>query len=263
MKTLIKSPQNPNIKQIIQLKKANKRKKQGLIAIEGKKEIQTALSAGIQAKNLYFCPDLGSLSGIKLDQDKIIEVSPEIYQKISGREKPDGLLLLAEYQTKTLKDLKISQNPLILILERLEKPGNLGAIIRTADASGVEAIILTDEKTDIYHPNSIYASRGAIFTKQIVTAKLDEVVAWLKANKIKTYAATPEAKKNYTDFDYSSGSAILLGEESRGLSEDWLNNADEKIKIPMLGLSDSLNVSVSAGVLLYEVLRQRKPKSKV
>jgi len=255
----ITSTQNPKIKEIIKLRKANKRKKEDLIVIEGQKEVSLALEAGIVIDNLYFSEELAKdkkLAGI--DKEKIINVEKNVFEKISLRDNPDGFLVLARAKYLELEKIKLSKNPLVVILESVEKPGNLGAILRTADATQVDAVIITDSRTDIYNPNVIRASLGTVFTNNIVICDTEECLAWLKKNKIKSLATTPDAKKIYTDIDYTSPSAIVIGTEHDGLSDKWLDAVDQKIKISMKGKIDSLNASVSTAVVLFEIVRQRK-----
>lgn len=255
---LITSFGNPKIKEVVKLKKAGQRREHDLILIEGRREITLAMGSGIKIEELFCCEEL--LKGDKLkniEQEKIISVTEEVFKKISYREHPDGLLALAEPAFKKLVDIKLPTNPLIIILEAVEKPGNLGAILRTADAAGVDAIIINDLKTDIYNPNVIRASQGTVFTGKVVISKTEETIKWLKKNKIKSLATTPAAEKNYSEADYKKGTAIIMGAEDKGLSEVWMDVADEKIKIKMRGKIDSLNVSVATAVIIFEALRQR------
>lgn len=255
----ISSSQNLKIKEIIRLRKAAKRKKEDLIVIEGKKEIEMARAGGIEINNFFCCPELNQ------DADKIIpgddqglfSVAPGVFKKISLREHPDGFLATAKPRYFKLSDIKLSPAPLVLVLEAVEKPGNLGAIFRVADAAGVDAVIISDPRTDIYNPNVIRASRGAVFSVPAAISPADRIITWLKDNKIKIFAATPNTDKFYTEPEYSGAAAIVIGTEHEGLSETWLKAADQKIKIPMRGKIDSLNAAVSAAVMVYEVIRQR------
>lgn len=267
MKDAITSPHNLKIKDIIKLRKTRERKKQSLIIIEGRPEIELAKQAGLKITELFYCPDFcqpgRKITG--LEEKLITPLAPSVFQKISWRENPDGFIALAKPRHLKLAKIKLSRNPLVVILEALEKPGNLGAILRSADAAGADAVIINNPKTDIYNPNVIRASRGAVFTNQIAAAGTEEIKEWLKKNKIKSLAAAPEAKKLYTEIDYKKPLAIILGEEHQGLSQCWLEEAEEKIRIPMAGRIDSLNVSVSAAIILFEAVRQRQlnlnPKS--
>lgn len=261
MEKKITSLQNEKIKQIVKFKKTSQRKKQDIIIVEGRHEISLAQSAGIKISELFYCDDYKSDKKfvIKIEEKKVVRVSTEVFQKISGREKPDGYLALAQVEDKKIKNIKIKKNPLVLVLEAMEKPGNLGAILRTADAVGVDVVLVSDPQTDLYNPNVIRASLGTVFTNQVVCGEFEEINNWLQTNKIKSFAATPSSENKYTKEDYSDGGvAILVGTEHEGLSEKWLNAADKKIKIPMQGKIDSLNASVSAAVVLFEVARQRR-----
>ena len=258
MKDIITSVQNERIKEIIRLRKPRERRKQDLIIIEGKQEIELAEEAGLEIVELFYCQDFaGSKKIAGLSEEIITPVVPAVFEKISYRENPDGFLVLARLKYLELGKIKLSQKPLIIILESLEKPGNLGAILRSADAAGVDAVIVADPKTDIYNPNVIRASLGTVFTNQVAAASTEEARNWLAKNKIKSLAATPEAKKIYTEADYKGAVAIIMGEEHPGLSKDWLEKVDEKIKIPMRGKIDSLNVSASTAIILFEAVRQR------
>lgn len=261
----ITSLQNQKIKNLIKLAKPRERKKQNLIIIEGQRAITEALRAKFVIKELFFCPELGGTAMIK----EIIkdgpgakdfvrtQVSPEVFKKITYAENPDGYLAIAEPRYLNLEESKLSKNPLIIVLESLEKPGNLGAILRTAYAAKVDLIIINDLKTDIYNPNVIRASEGFLFNNQIVVASREETSVFLKKKKIKTFATSLKAKKVYTGSNFKNSVALIIGTESSGLSTDWLSLADEQIKIPMQAGIDSLNVSVSTAIILFEAWRQR------
>ncbi|MFH0892165.1 MAG: RNA methyltransferase [Candidatus Falkowbacteria bacterium] len=255
----ITSAQNPKIKEVIKLRKAGKRREEDLIIVEGKKETEMALAAGLKPEAFFFCPEYGMPpvfpAGIEL-----FETTPEIFKKISLRENPDGWLMLARPGYLKLGEVRLSGNPLVIILETVEKPGNLGAILRTADAAGADAVIVTDPKTDIYNPNVIRASRGTVFAVQTAVSSANEVMHWLRKNKINILAAAPETDMFYTEPDYRGPTAIVIGAEHEGLSETWFKAADKKIKIPMKGKIDSLNASVSAAIIVYEAVRQREKK---
>jgi len=264
----ITSSQNEKIKKAAKLKEKNRdRKKSGLVAVEGLKEAATALTAGLKVREFFYCPEFDReklLSSLKFPEDKTHSVTRAVFEKISSRENPDGFFLVAEAPEETkLAGLELGANPLLIIIEGAEKPGNLGAIVRTAEAAGADAVIAADGKTDFFNPNAIRSSRGAVFSVKTINASSDELIDWLNGKKIKTFAAAPEGKKDYWQSDFSGPSAIVLGEEHSGLSEKWLEKAKEKIRIPMTGKSDSLNLSVSAAVIIYEILRQRSGKLKV
>jgi TrmH family RNA methyltransferase len=217
-----------------------------------------AMGAGFEIDKLFFCLDFaGKRRMEEIEDDLIISVIPTVFKKIAYRENPDGFLALAKLKNLELEKIKLSKNPLVIILESVEKPGNLGAILRSADAAGVDAVIISDQRTDIYNSNVIRASLGTVFTNQVAVSSAKEIKKWLSHNKIKSLAATPEADKLYTEVNYKGGIAVVVGEEHGGLSKDWLEKADEKIKIPMAGKIDSLNVSVSTAIILFEAVRQR------
>lgn len=256
---MISSLANETIKETARLKKASDRKAAGLILIDGAREIELAVKAGVKIDKLFYCPTLIKNSADKffgVANDKIWEVSEKVFEKICYKENPDGFLAVAQPRTIELSQIKLSARPLIVILEKVEKPGNLGAILRTAYAVGANAVILNDNQTDLYNPNVIRASEGQIFTQTIVTASVAETVKWLKEKKIKSFGATISGAKDYLKVDLSGSAAIVLGSEADGLSAAWLKAANELIKIPMREGIDSLNVSVSAAVILFEALRQ-------
>lgn len=257
---IITSTQNPKIKQAVKLQDAKERRESGLILIEGRKEISLALKAEIEIETLFYCANLAGEENellLLLDRKKVINVTPEVFKKIAYREHPDGFLAVAQAKEIKLEQVKLSKKPLVIILEAVEKPGNLGAILRSADAAKADAVIICDPKTDVFNPNVVRASLGTVFTNQVAVAGFKELQDWLKANNIKTFAATPHTKNIYTKVDYTGPSAILVGTEHEGLSEKWIEAADEKIKIPMKGQIDSLNASVSLAIVLFEAVRQR------
>lgn len=252
---------NQNVKNLIRLKKSGEIKKQGLFIIDGAREIILALSSGWEIQSLFYCPSLSkngndSLKYINLEREKVFEVSENIFNKICYKEKPDGFLATAKSKNIGLTDIKLDNNPLLIVLERVEKPGNLGAILRTAYAVGA-TVIINDNQTDIYNPNVIRASEGMIFAQTVARASVLETTQWLKVHKIKSFAAATTGSKDYTSVDFTGPAAIIFGSESEGLSQKWLKEADKLVKIPMRKGIDSLNVSVSAAVILFEVKRQR------
>jgi len=257
---IINSLQNEKIKNLIKLREYSKERKQRkLFLIEGSREIGLALAGGFKIENIFYCADYGKrLPGLAVE--KIIEVSKKVFKKISYRENPDGLLALVKAREIKLDEIKLNFTPLIIILEAVEKPGNLGAILRTADAVGIDAVIINDIKTDIYNPNIIRASQGTVFTVPTVVASCQESLAWCKKGGIKILATSPEAILDYVKADFKKPCAIVLGTEDKGLSREWLDAADERIKINMSGKIDSLNVSVSVAVILFEAARQRENK---
>lgn len=261
----ISSLQNPKIKSLYQLKeKSRTRKKEGLFVIEGKREITLAISGGYEIIELFYCPDIIStnevltLFGNIVDSLKMIEITLEIYQKLAYRIKTEGVLALAKVKKLDLKTLKVkNSNPLILVAEAPEKPGNIGALLRTADAAQVDAVLIANPRTDMYNPNIIRSSIGCIFTNTIATGSTDEIIDFLKKNNIHIYGAALQASVYYHTINYTKPSAIVVGTEDKGLSEEWLKNTNQNIKIPMGGAIDSMNVSVAAGILIFEAKRQR------
>jgi len=255
----ITSQQNPKIKNIIRLQqKAAERKKQNLIVIEGLREIKLAIKGGFEIKSLFVCLDINELDFAELGvENNYTEIGLDVYKKLAYRESTEGVIALAQPRIITLSDLLLRDNPLILILESIEKPGNLGAILRTADAAKVDAVIVCDPLTDVYNPNVVRSSIGCVFTNQVVACTSDEAIQWLKNNNIKTYAAALTAKEYYHKTDLTGPTAIVMGTEANGLTETWLKNTDHQIIIPMGGEIDSLNVSTSAAVLVFEAMRQR------
>lgn len=260
MHFLITSTQNPKIKNLLALEKPRERRKQCLFVIEGKKEIGLALEAGYKIGNLFFCEDIISLNEVKAFANHdplLIPVSKEVFEKIAVREGSGGLIAVAEQKTHRLDQLTLSENPLLLILEGVEKPGNLGAILRTADAAGVDAVIICDPQTDFYNSNVIRSSVGCVFTKQVASASSEETIAWLSKNKIKIYCTYLKASVPYHEVDFKKSCSIIMGTESTGLSDSWVNKSDANIIIPMQGKIDSMNVSTAAAVVVFEAKRQR------
>lgn len=259
----ITSTKNQKIIDILRLEKKKEREQQRLFLVEGWKETCMALEAGYSGKSIFFCPEI--LSPLKVEElaeknnfnGDIYEISPEVYARIAYREGTEGICMLAEIQPMFIRQLVLPANPLIVLVESVEKPGNLGAILRTADAAGVHAVIVSDPQTDLYNPNVVRASRGCLFTVKSVVCSKEEALDFFHSNKIRSFAAALPAEKYYHETDFTGSSAILFGTEAQGLSKFWLNNADELIKIPMLGKADSLNVSTSAAIIVYEAMRQR------
>lgn len=261
IKFMITNLQNPKIKSIVKLQqKSSERSKTNTFVIEGRREISIARQCGFNVFQIYLCPDIYNndpIYPIDIKQENIIPVSIDVYNKIAYRKNTEGIIGLAYKKDMDLHDLVLSSNPLLLVLETIEKPGNLGAILRTADAAGVDAIIVCDLNTDIYNPNVVRSSLGCIFSNQVAICKSEELIEWLNKKSISVYAAVPGTEKLYYESDFTKPAALVFGSESDGLSDKWLGNSIEKIKIPMAGKIDSLNVSVSAAIVIYEVIRQR------
>ena len=257
----ITSTQNTKVKNIIKLQqKSSERKKQNIIVIEGLREIGLAIKSGMILKSVFFCSDIISLEELEKELNfsgTYFEISSDIYNKLAYRGSTEGVIALAEPKYINLSEIKLRENPLIIVLESVEKPGNLGAILRTADAAKVDAVIISDPLTDVFNPNVIRSSVGCVFTNQIVACSSDETIKWLKAKSIKSYAAALTATEYYYEKDFTQATAIIMGTEADGLTEKWLKNADKQIIIPMSGEIDSLNVSTSTAILVFEAMRQR------
>ena len=258
----IVSLQNTRIKNIVKLSKSKERREQNLFFFEGAREMSLALESGYEIDSVFVCPELFEKSDYpdvldSIPESKLFEVSVAVFEKVAYREGSDGLLILAKPKGHSLQDLTLSDNPFIIILEAVEKPGNLGAILRTADAAQVDAVIICDPATDLYNPNAIRSSVGCLFTVQTAVCTSQEALAYLQSKKIKSFAAELQASHWYQDTDFTHPCAIVMGTEADGLTDFWLKNADARIKIPMRGKIDSLNVSVSTAVLTFEAMRQR------
>jgi TrmH family RNA methyltransferase len=262
MDSLITSLQNPKVKEVVKLRDRRPRDESGLFLIEGYRELKRALDAGRKIETLFYCPELflGSNEGILRNQCKKalqIACTKEVFAKISYRDRPDGLLAVAPQIHLGLADLKLKKNPFILVAESIEKPGNLGTILRSCDAAGVDAVIVCDPTTDIHNPNVVRSSVGTLFTLPVIEASSEETLAYLKNEGINVMAATPHAKLEFTEADLKVPLAIVVGTEQYGLTENWMKNADIAVRIPMFGVADSLNVASATTILLYEVVRQR------
>jgi len=255
----ITSFQNIWVKKVQALRESRERRESGLTIIDGVREIKRAFEAGIIFDKVFYVKGLQESLLKQLSTRKIecIEVGDKVMEKLAYGERHEGIIALAKPPILTLKDLKLTNHPLVVVLESLEKPGNLGAILRTCDGVGVEAVLVCDPKTDIYNPNVIRSSTGVIFSTPVVCASPSEITSFLKTKKIKICASAPLAQKLYTQADFKGAWAIVMGSEDQGLSDAWLKQADLSIKIPMKGKADSLNVSISAAIILYEAFRQR------
>ncbi len=277
----ITSGQNPKVKELLALQeKSRERAERGLFVVEGRREFRQCLDAGFIPDTVFICPDIfggGKFSpdtfgsgeagkGPAFDPEgllktgcKVCMVSKEVYAKIAYRGGTEGIVAEIRYRERTLKDIVLGENPLVMVLESVEKPGNLGAVLRSADAAGADAVVVCDPRTDLYNPNLIRASLGAIFSRQVAAASSEETIAWLKANGIRILTAQLQDSVLYYDTPMQGPTALVMGTESTGLTNLWRDAADAHIRIPMLGSLDSLNVSVSAAILLFEALRQRHP----
>ncbi len=264
MHKLISSSNNPLVKQCLILsEKSRERKKQGLFVIEGQREIGLALKGGYTMVTFLYYPEWISKEQREIFTQQApstewIEVTHEVYQKLAYRSSTEGILAIAKTKNHDLEGLDFNgKNPLILVAEAPEKPGNIGALLRTADAANLDAVIIANPKTDLYNPNIIRSSVGCVFTNTICSGTTDEIIAFLKARSITIYCAALQASKNYVECNFTKSSALVVGTEADGLSEAWLENSDQNIIIPMGGEIDSMNVSVAAGILIFEAKRQR------
>lgn len=261
----ITSSQNPKIKELIALQqKSSERRKSGLFVLEGLRELQHCMSAGFSADSVFVCPDiLGNGPEVRsllasVPGNRVFEVSKEVYGKIAYREGTEGIIAEVRAKDNSLEGLQLPDNPLVLVAENVEKPGNLGAMLRTCDAAGADAFIICDPKTDLYNPNLIRASLGAAFTVPCAICSSPEAISFLKKRGISILTAQLQDSTTYYNRDMRGATAIVAGTEDKGLSGQWREAADAHIRIPMLGKLDSLNVSVSAAILLYEAVRQRQ-----
>lgn len=259
----ISSLQNPKVKNVLHLAKSSERKEQNLFVIEGFRETNLAFMAGFEFRSLFYCREIGNRPEInelitKVSADTpIFEISAQVFEKMAYRENSDGLIALAIPRYLKLEDLKLKENPLIIVLEKVEKPGNLGAVLRTADAAGVDAVIVCDPQTDIYNPNVIRSSIGCIFSNRVVCCTSSSALSWMQKHKIRSFSAALTATKWYHEQNLTGATAIVMGTEADGLTDFWLTQSDDQIKIPMLGQIDSLNVSNATAILVYEAMRQR------
>lgn len=253
----ITSLQNAKIKYIVKLREDKRQRlRDQMMLVEGFDELTLALRSGLKPESLLTAPELVSRS-IDVANAEITTVTRAVFEKISYRDNPDGWLGIFPIPKHTLGDLILSASPLVIVAESVEKPGNLGAILRTADAAHVDALLVCDPRVDLWNPNVIRASRGAVFTVPTVEIDSSTALAWLKSKGMRVLAATPAANELYTDVDMKGPIAITVGTEDTGLTDFWMKNADVKVKIPMLGQVNSLNVSIATALFTYEAVRQR------
>lgn len=260
----ISSLQNPRVKQLVKLRDRRPRDEAGVFLVEGYREIRRALEKGVALQELYVAPEwfLGENEPALIAQAeaagaKVFELTKEAFAKVAYRERPDGLLAVAPQWRRSLEDLKLPAAPFLLVVEAIEKPGNLGTILRSADAAGCDAVIVCDAVTDIFNPNVVRASTGVLFSVPLVVAESTQVHAWLKAKGIRTAATTPHTTNIYTQTDLRGPLAVVMGSEQYGLSEFWMKGADVLVRIPMAGQADSLNVAMATIITLFEAVRQR------
>ena len=262
---IITSVQNARIKHVVALQqKSALRREEGRFVVEGQREIEHCIACGYEITEIFYCPDYTGEQEPSVNLGQIYTgflspciVSAAVYEKMAYREGTEGVIAVAKCKEHRLKDLQLPQNPLIVVLESVEKPGNLGAILRTAEGAHVDAVIVCDPLTDLYNPNLIRASIGGVFSVPTAVCTSKECIAFLKANKIRILTAQLQDSYDYYDYNMCGATAIVMGTESTGLTNIWREAADVHIRIPMLGRLDSLNVSVSAAILMYEAVRQR------
>jgi TrmH family RNA methyltransferase len=261
----ITSRQNPRVKDAARLRTGRARQRQGRFLIDGAREITRAVEAGVRCVEAFVCEELCSspncrdaLKAIESSGAELLSVTPFVYAKLAFGERDDGIVVVAEAPKQGLADLQLRPKPLVVVLEQIEKPGNLGAILRSADAAGVDAVIAADGRTDLYNPNTIRASLGTVFRPNVCEATAKDTLAWLRERGLAIFAARPDAKLLYTEADLRGPAAIVLGSEATGLSPAWDVAGITAVRLPMHGIADSLNVSTTAAVLFYEALRQRQ-----
>lgn len=259
----ITSLNNPRVKGLIRLRQAKARREKGLTLIEGRREVERAREAGVVFEEMYCCQEYGgkdfpdSLCLPHAGSKKCFEVTPEVYEKIAFGERREGMVVVARTPRWQLTHLPEVKTPCYVVIEHVEKPGNVGAILRTCDAAGVSAVMVTDPATDIYNPNCVRASLGAVFSVPVVQTSPEVLLPFFQQKKIKIIATLPKGNMRYTDFDYNQPVAVLLGSEEKGLSAVWVRASDACVQIPMCGKVDSLNVSVATAIMVFEILRQR------
>ncbi len=262
----ITSLANQQVKDAVKLRDRRQRKKRNQLLVEGYRESYRALHFGkVTPENFFFCPELflgeneGELLGLAQEHGaRLLETNKAVFQKLSYRDRPDGLLMVAPALERRLDSLDLPDHPMVIIAEQIEKPGNLGTILRTADAAGAHAVVVCDGVTDINNPNVVRASTGTLFTVPVAEASLSETLSWCEEHKLALVAATPHVETEYTSVDYRQGVALVLGAEQYGLSETMLKAARYPVRIPMNGFADSLNVAQAATILLFEAVRQRR-----
>lgn len=263
----LSSLQNERVKQVVKLRDRPHRDALNLVLIEGYREVKRAMDNGLAVNALFYAPELfqgtnepALIARARAGGAELFECVKSVFLKMSYRDRPDGLIALAPQVRYTLADLRLPPHPLLLVCERIEKPGNLGTMLRSADAAGADAVLVCDKCTDINNPNVVRASIGTLFTRPVAEVASEEAIPWLKARGIQILAATPHAEREYAEVDLSGGTAIVVGSEQYGLTSRWMEEADVKVRIPMLGQCDSLNVAAAATILLFDAVRQRRAR---
>ena len=260
----ITSLQNPRLKRLVRLRERRARDEEQAFLVEGYREVRRALERNVALEGLYFSREwfLGVnepalLAEAEAAGARLFELSKDAFAKVAYRERPDGILAVAPQWRRRLADLALPAEPFVLVVEAIEKPGNLGTILRSADAAGCDAVVVCDPVTDLFNPNVVRASTGVLFSVPCVVEEGPAVLAWLRAKGIRAVATTPAAQQLYTDCDLTGPLAIIMGSEQYGLSEFWLKGADSPVRVPMAGQADSLNVAMAALITLFEAVRQR------
>jgi TrmH family RNA methyltransferase len=261
---MITSPHNPRVKLAGRLRDHRQRKKEQRLLIDGAREISKAIAAGVALQEVFVCAELCRsdesrrlLEILPGSGAEVLEVSEPVFAKLAFGDRVEGVVAVAAVPSHRLQDIVLPDNPLVAVLEGVEKPGNVGAVLRSADGAGVSALVLADPRTDLYNPNAIRASLGTIFTLPVAAASANEVLCWLQSQNLQIVVARVEASVEYTEIDFRRPTAIVLGSEADGLSPRWAGEDIRAVRLPMLGAADSLNVSATAAVLFYEALRQR------
>ncbi|HBO44096.1 MAG TPA: RNA methyltransferase [Planctomycetaceae bacterium] len=260
----ILSPQNPRVKAAVRLRDARHRQKQGRFLIDGLREIERACAAGIELVEMFHCParyPAGRIEAVErllsaLDAERF-EVAPAVFDKLAFGDRAEGMVAVAATPSWRLDDFELTPGAVVAVIEAIEKPGNVGAVLRSADAAGVDLVIVADGRTDLFNPNTIRASLGTIFTVPVREATASESLQWLRSRRLPIFAARVDGSVGYTEVDYRDGAAIVLGSEAEGLSPVWRADDIRAVRLPMHGAADSLNISATAAVLFYEALRQR------
>lgn len=262
---IISSPQNDRVKDLVRLRDRRHRDRTGQFLIEGFREISRAVDASIRIESLFVCPSLflgpnenDLIERMREAGTEIVELAETPFRKVSYRDRPEGLLAVAPQFDTALSGLPVAATPLLLVAESIEKPGNLGTMLRTADAVGADGVIVADATTDPFNPNVVRASTGTLFTVPLAVASSEETIEWLRTNSVSIVATTPDTSTEIWDADLTGAAAVVIGAEQYGLSDAWLEAADARIRIPMAGMADSLNAAMAAGVVLFEAVRQRR-----
>lgn len=260
----ITSLQNPQIKALVRLRKRRERDRTKSFLIEGYRELRRAVDRQVTIETLYVCEELflgtnepSLIADATTNGAEVVEVGADPFSKVSYRDRPEGLLAVAEQFDTDLQSLAPGADPLVLVVESIEKPGNLGTMLRTADAAGVDAVIVADPSTDPFNPNVVRASLGCLFTVPLAVSSTEQAMEWLASSQIRTVATTPDTSALHWEADLTGPVAVIVGSEQYGLSREWLDRAHERIRIPMGGQADSLNAAMAAGVVLFEAVRQR------